>query len=189
MAIEFLKNGCSVACLDDDYDNNSASNYTNEGLNPYTRKILSDDAIEEIVPREDHELAKNNDKQSLFRYKCDSNDRNDILKAAQDIRREIGSVDVLVTCSKNSSTNILDSVSKNLINHYWVRFHFFFKNSSNTELLSICLSLFFRCFFFKTMLAFVPSITRSKNGNVVTVIPNSSKEDSYIGTKAAIAGL
>ncbi|XP_012260066.1 short-chain dehydrogenase/reductase family 16C member 6-like [Athalia rosae] len=148
IADEFFKAGCIVASIDHDY--NSEQERTYDSTSQYQR-------IEEFESHDEfYHISTHRRK---FFYKCAPTDRQEILDVAQEIQRDIGPVNVLITCAGDSGQDILDTVSTNLMNHYW------------------------------TMLAFVPSMLQCKQSHVVAVLPTTSTEDAYLGSKAAVAGL
>lgn len=54
-------------------------------------------------------------------YECNLLDRNAIREVAKKIEKEVGGIDVLVTCAGQSSNqDIFDVASTTLMSHYWV---------------------------------------------------------------------
>ena len=55
-----------------------------------------------------------------FAYECDLCNRDEIRSIAKKVKDEVGWVDVLVTCTGDSSQDIYDTISRTLMSHYWV---------------------------------------------------------------------
>lgn len=148
VAEEFSKAGCVVACVDQDLD--SRQKIVSDSSSQYPR-------IEDLEPQSDFYQVTT--RRTKLSYKCNSTNRGEILRVAKEIHRDIGHVDVLVSCVGDSVENILDIASTTLMSHYW------------------------------TMLAFLPSMIQCQHSHIVAVIPATSTDDAYMGSKAAVAGI
>lgn len=107
MASEFLKNGCSVICVDKDWE-----------------------TIEETVSRlkERHLIVEARQRRNdssrcgsmIFTYECDFLDKDAIRRTVQKVKKDIGRIDVLITCINESNENIFDASNRTLMAHFWV---------------------------------------------------------------------
>lgn len=115
VAEEFFKAGCIVASIDQNSNSRKEVVAPDSISSQYQR-------IEELEPHDDCYQVSSRPK--AFAYKCNSASRGEIFNVAERIHEDIGHVDVLITCDGDSNQNILDTVSTNLMSHYWVRaFH------------------------------------------------------------------
>ncbi|XP_076763305.1 retinol dehydrogenase 10-A isoform X2 [Xylocopa sonorina] len=109
LAVEFARNGCSVVCVDNDY----------ESIEETVSKLKQQySAIEEVEPS----YRKNDSprrKATISAYECDLLDKDEIRRTAQKVKEEIGRVDVLVTCVGDSNQDIFDTASRTLMSHFW----------------------------------------------------------------------
>lgn len=148
LAKEFAKSGCSVICVDKDLEEITKTTESLDSQYPW---------IEEIKPR--HRKDASSTRLRAIPYQCDFESHEDIRRLARNIKDDVGSIDVLVTCTGSSSHDVFDIANGTLMSHYW------------------------------TVLAFLPTLLHGKHTFVVGITPVASREDGYLGSRAAIAGL
>ncbi|XP_012531650.1 estradiol 17-beta-dehydrogenase 11 [Monomorium pharaonis] len=108
----------------------------------------------------DHrECERENVGPTMAAYECDLLDRNAIREIAKKVEDEVGGIDVLVTCAGQPYQDIFDTANTTLMSHYW------------------------------TVLAFLPFMMQRDRAHIIGITPITSTQDTYLGSRAAIAGL
>lgn len=107
LASEFLKNGCSVICVDKD----------SKTIEKTVSRLKERHLIVEARQRRD-DLSRCGS--MIFTYECDFLDKDAIRGTVQKVKKDIGRIDVLITCINESNENIFDASNKTLMAHFWV---------------------------------------------------------------------
>ncbi|XP_051155727.1 estradiol 17-beta-dehydrogenase 11-like isoform X3 [Leptopilina boulardi] len=94
-----------------------------------------------------------------FAYECNLGNRSEINNVVKKVKDDFGGINILITCNGDSSQDIFDTITQTLMSHYW------------------------------TVMAFIPLMLNKGRAHIVGVMPFSSTEDAFMGSKAAIAGL
>lgn len=144
LASEFLKNGCSVICVDKD------SKTIEETVSRLKQRHLI------IEPRQRRNDASPRCGSMIFTYECDFLDKDAIRGTVQKVKKDIGRIDVLITCINESNENIFDVSSRTLMAHFW------------------------------TVLTFLPMMLYQKRGHIIGVTPIALNSDAYHSSRAAI---
>ncbi|XP_046417154.1 epidermal retinol dehydrogenase 2-like isoform X1 [Neodiprion fabricii] len=148
VAQAFFRAGCVVAFIDQDLNLNQ-----NNSPDPVSqhRKMNDFERFNEFYQAPTERM--------IITYKCDSASRSNISDVAEKIHRDVGHIDVLITCPEDSSKDIITSLSTHLMSHYW------------------------------TILAFIPFMIQCDHSHIVAVIPTTSTEDAHMGSKATVSGI
>ncbi|XP_012348439.1 retinol dehydrogenase 10 isoform X2 [Apis florea] len=143
LASEFLKNGCSVICVDKD----------SKTIEETVSRLKERHLIVEARQRRD-DLSRCGS--MIFTYECDFLDKDAIRGTVQKVKKDIGRIDVLITCINESNENIFDASNKTLMAHFW------------------------------TVLTFLPMMLYQKRGHIIGVTPIALNNDAYHSSRTAI---
>lgn len=73
-----------------------------------------------VEPRQRRNDASPRCGSMIFTYECDFLDKDAIRGTVQKVKKDIGRIDVLITCINESNENIFDVSSRTLMAHFWV---------------------------------------------------------------------
>lgn len=110
LASEFLKNGCSVICVDKD----------SKTIEETVTRLKQRHLIVEPRQRRSNDDSLSRSGSMIFTYECDFLDKDAIRGTVQKVKKDIGRIDVLITCINETNENIFDASNRTLMAHFWV---------------------------------------------------------------------
>ncbi|XP_006561757.1 retinol dehydrogenase 10-A isoform X3 [Apis mellifera] len=146
LASEFLKNGCSVICVDKD----------SKTIEETVTRLKQRHLIVEPRQRRSNDDSLSRSGSMIFTYECDFLDKDAIRGTVQKVKKDIGRIDVLITCINETNENIFDASNRTLMAHFW------------------------------TVLTFLPMMLYQKRGHIIGVTPIALNSDAYHSSRAAI---